>query len=314
MAKLDDSSMGSKLLRLFQILLVDGRRHYQTDLMKQINCSRQTIIRLIMEIEGVIGAHLATDLDKHRRWYQIQSLSRNRLGLESDELRYLSICRDLAAPYLPDQMKKRVDKSIFDISLLLADRTSGEDDKKQGGRFAFYSKGKIDYTPHFEHLEQLVLASNEKRICLVCYKAAGQKKSHEHRFAPKRIISMNSALYVLGATVTEDYASIHHLIHFAVHRIENVVLTDRHIDYSVQDDGAGSFGLPWHEPRSFRIHFREGRAADYVRERQWADNQKFLEQEDGSLVLEITTRSEPELTSWVRSFGDEVLLFESITG
>ncbi len=314
MAKYDESSMGSKLLRLFQLLLVDGRRHFQTDLMRHLNCSRQTIIRLIMEIEGVIGAHLVTGMDRHRRWYQIRSVSRNRLGLDSAELRYLSICRDLAAPYLPDQMKRRVDKSIFDFSLLLAGQEYEEREKIRGRQFAFYSKGKIDYTPHFGHLERLVQAADEKRVCLVRYRAAGQKKAREHRFIPGKIISMNGALYVLGATVAEDCATVRNLIHFAVHRIEDVALTDRRIDFCVPDCDAGTFGLPWHEPRSFRIHFRAGRAADYVRERQWADAQDLIGQDDGSLILEITTRSEPELTAWVRSFGDEVISFGPVPG
>jgi hypothetical protein len=66
-----------------------------------------------------------------------------------------------------------------------------------------------------------------------------------------------------------------------------------------------SFGLPWHEPREFRIRFAPGRAAAYVRERVWADAQRLEEMEDGGLILAITTRSEPELTAWVRSFGDD---------
>lgn len=32
---------------------------------------------------------------------------------------------------------------------------------------------------------------------------------------------------------------------------------------------------------------------------------KITELEDGGIILEITTRSEPELTAWVRSFGEE---------
>lgn len=99
-----------RALRLYQKLLLDGRRHFQSDLAEYLSCSPQTVMRLIAEIEGVIGASLVTGLEKHRRWYQIKSVSRNRLGLEFEELRYLSICRDLAEPYLPEQVKNRVDQ------------------------------------------------------------------------------------------------------------------------------------------------------------------------------------------------------------
>ena len=221
--------MGSKLLRLFQLLMLDGHRHYQTDLQEYLNCSKQTIIRLMGEIENVIGGHLVSGLENRKRWYQIRTIARSRLGLEYEELRYLSFCRDLAVPYLPEQVKKRVDESIFNFSLLMADTAYAHRENVQGSQFTFYSKGRIDYTPHYEHLERLVEGIEEKLVCLVRYKAAGAKQSKEHRFAPKRIVSMNNALYVLGAGVTEDYRSLRHLTNLAVHRIRDVVKTDKSV-------------------------------------------------------------------------------------
>ncbi len=309
MQKLDsDSTTGAKLLRLFQKLMLDGRKHYQADLATFLNCSKQTVMRLIAEIEGVIGASLETGLNRHRRWYQIKAISRNRLGLEFEELRYLSICRDLAAPYLPDQIKKRVDESIFNFSMLMADQGFAEREKAQKQQCAFFSKGRIDYSPHFEHIERLVQAMEGKRICLVRYKAAGKSKAKEHRFAVSRIVSMNNALYTLGAGVTEDFKEMRHLTNLAVHRIKDVILTDKLVPFAIPDADPGMFGLPWHEPRTFRIRFKPGKVADYVRERIWADNQRLEELEDGSLLLELTTRSEPEVVAWVRSFGEDAEL------
>ena len=68
----------------------------------------------------------------------------------------------------------------------------------------------------------------------------------------------------------------------------------------------GDFGLPWHEPKNFCIRFRSGKAAEYVRERIWADEQNLEILDDGGVILQIRTRSEPELMAWVRSFGEEV--------
>lgn len=306
-----DASTATKTLRLYQKLLLDGRKHFQTDLAEYLNCSVQTVMRLIAEIEGVIGACLVTGLERHRRWYQIRSVSRNMLGLDFEELRYLSICRDLAAPYLPKQIKKRVDESIFNFSLLMADTAYAEREKVQKPQFVFHNKGWIDYSPHFKHLESLVNAAEKKHICLVRYKAAGSTQSKEHRFAPHRIVSMNNALYALGAGVTDDLKNLRHFTNLAVHRIEDVTLTDKPILFDIPDSDPAMFGLPWHEPRTFRIRFKPGRVSDYVRERIWADTQKFYEQKDGGVVLEITSRSEPELTAWVRSFGEDAALLPS---
>lgn len=127
MKKIDmDASAGEKLLRLFQKLMLDGRKHFQRDLSEYLQCSPQTVIRLIAEIETVVGAALETGLEKRTRWYRIRAISRNRLGLDYEELRYLSICRDLAAPFLSDKVKQRVDESIFNFSMLLADHDYAE--------------------------------------------------------------------------------------------------------------------------------------------------------------------------------------------
>ena len=118
-----DSTPGTRLLRLFRRLMLDGRKHYQADLAKEFNCSAQTIIRMAAEIEAVVGAGLETGLEQRRRWYQIRSINRSRLGIEFEEVRYLSICRDLVVAVLPKQILERVERTIFELSVLLSDQT-----------------------------------------------------------------------------------------------------------------------------------------------------------------------------------------------
>jgi hypothetical protein len=121
---------------------------------------------------------------------------------------------------------------------------------------------------------------------------------------------MNNALYILGATLVQKTREIKHYNNFAIHRIAGVVLTDVKFDIAMPEIGPNTFGLPWHEPKTFRIRFAPGKASDYVRERIWADHQKLLEMDNGGIILELTTRSEPELMSWVKSFGLEATLEE----
>jgi predicted DNA-binding transcriptional regulator YafY len=139
----------------------------------------------------------------------------------------------------------------------------------------------------------------------VRYKAAGKTEDKEHRFAPGRIVSMNGALYVLGAGVTDNFREIRHLTNMAIHRITDVTLTERKFTFDMPEVEPNTFGLPWHEPKTFRIHFKAGKAAGYVRERIWAEGQMLEDTDDGGVLLELKTRSEPELLAWVRGFGDE---------
>ncbi|MDE5832823.1 MAG: WYL domain-containing protein [Desulfovibrio sp.] len=306
--KLDaDATTAEKALKLYQKLLLDGRRHYQRDLAEWLNCSPQTIIRLIADIESVAGACLVSGLDKRRRWYQIKSVSRNRLGLDFEELRYLAICRDLAAPYLPEEVKERVEHSLFNFSMLMADQEFAEREKIQKNQFAYCAKGWIDYSPFFGILEKLVEAVDENKVCLVRYKAPGGQ-IREHRLAPRRLVAMNNALYVLGAGLTEDFAKVKHLICLAIHRIQAATLTDRTTDFRIPAENLDMFGLPWHGPQKFRIKFRAGKASDYVEERHWSIIEKKMRDEDGGLILEMVSRGRPEVEAWVRSFGEHAEL------
>ncbi|MBQ9405757.1 MAG: WYL domain-containing protein [Desulfovibrio sp.] len=304
-AKMDpDGSPGVKLLRFFRTLLVDSNKHYQADLAAKLHCSPQTILRMASDIERVIGTSLESGLDNRRRWYRIVSNKPNTLGLEFEELRYLSICRDLATPTLPAHIRKRVDDTILTLSVMMHEQDSPE----VTSHFAFFTKGRIDYAPHYAKLETLLRAMQERRVCLVKYKASGKATVREHRFAPDSFISMSQAIYATGALLSEDFSQVRHFTHLAVHRMQAVATMNRYYEGDFPKVADGTFGLPWHEPREYHIHFRAGRAADYVSERIWADQQQLETQEDGSVILHITTRSEPELMAWVRSFGDEASL------
>lgn len=285
--------------------MAEGKKHYLSDLAQELNCSSQTILRLIMVIEAEIGINLKTGKDGIRRWYQIESISRSRLGLEYEELRYLAICRDLASPYLPEQVKKRVDESLLNFSLLMSDNAYAGREGVQKEQFVFFSKGYIDYTKHYNTIEKLLKAIDTQMICLIRYKAAGKSEIKEHKFAPHKFVSMNGTLYCLGATVENNYIKMKHYNSFPIHRIIDIISTDKPMKFEIPDVELNMFGLPWHEPRTFKIQFKAGGSTDYVKERIWAKNQKITECEDGGIILEITTKSEPELTAWVRSFGDD---------
>ena len=90
----------------------------------------------------------------------------------------------------------------------------------------------------------------------------------------------------------------------AIHRIKDVIITDKVLSCPMPEADSAGFGLPWHEPRTFTIRFTP-KVADYIKERVWSDSQISKDLEDGGVELTITTRSEPELMAWVRSFGED---------
>jgi hypothetical protein len=296
-----DATPGDKLLRLFRRLLADGKRHFLSDLAAELRCSPQTASRLLRNIAGIVGDGLEEGFDRRRRWYRLRADSSLCLGRDFAELRCLSLGRKLAAPLLPEPVLRRMDGTIVQLALLMAEPGYGGE---IANRFAFFSKGRIDYDPHMDTIRALLKAAEERRVCLVRYRAPGWTEEKEYRFAARQLAAMSGSLYAFGVDVDEAMIVLRST-HRAVHRITAVTLTEVRHHLDIPEAEAGTFGLPWHEPRSFRIRFTPGRAADYVRERIWADSQEMEDAPDGGLILAITTRSEPELAAWVRSFGPD---------
>lgn len=303
-AKDPDASHAAKLLRLFSKLTVEGKRHYQSDLAEYLDCSAQTVSRLAAEIEAFVGDKLEIGTERRRRYYFLKHQAGMRtLGLEFEELRYLSICHDLASPFLPEQISTRIKNTIFELSTRMAASDFPHRGDTQKQHIGFKPKGYIDYTAHFVSIEKLVSAAHTCNVCLVEYRANARTESQKYFYAPGRIFSMNGALYVQGHQVSKGLAEKERPTSFAIHRIINVTRTDKTFDFDATIDDKGVFGMKWHEPKTYRIRF-DVKAADYVRERIWSEDQKINELEDGGLILELSAVSERELIAWVWSFGD----------
>ena len=300
-----DSTAADKVLRLFRILLSSDQRWFLFHLAEKLNCSSQTVLRLAAVIEREMGESLQTGKEGKFRWFRlIPKAHAGRLQLNVRELRYLEICRDLAEPYLPTQMLQSTDRDLRKLALFLCDESNFPRHERP---FAFFSKGYIDYTPHFDNIELITQAINERMVLKLDYKASGDHEVKRHLFAPHRIAGMNGALYVLGAAVNPDL-SFRFKSFYAIHRIKKVSLSGDHFKFTITDAEDDLFGLPWHEPRTFIIHFKAGKSADYVRERTWSKSQRMRNMANGDLELELTTTAEPELLAWVRSFGTEAEL------
>ncbi|WP_319540972.1 WYL domain-containing protein [uncultured Pseudodesulfovibrio sp.] len=303
-----DSKYGSRLLRMFLKLMVDGKKHIVPDLESEFCCSRNTVVRMAECIEDVLGDQLESGRINRKKYYQIRScFNRRSLGLDFDEIRYLSLCKELAAGVLPKDRLEKIEHTIFNLSCLMSDPDYSRRKDAQHLPVRFNPKGYIDYAPHHESIDKLLMAAREKRVCMVEYKASGETECSARFFAPGRITFMSSALYVEGYKVPSGGSEQGRPTTFAIHRIADVTVTERTFDFDAADREIGAFGLKHHDVKYFRIKFDKG-ASEYVRERIWSTDQKLEEQEDGTVVLEVGTVSEKELMAWVRSFGEQAEL------
>ncbi len=98
-----DANASQKAARLYSKLLFSGRKLFLTDLAKEFECSKPTIMRLIEAIEGSGAGQVERGMQGGRRWYQLPyPLTTPRIGLTGEDVEKLALCRDLMERLLPE--------------------------------------------------------------------------------------------------------------------------------------------------------------------------------------------------------------------
>ena len=67
------SSYGQKLISLFAKLLFTQRSHSLIELSKMLNCSKQTVLRMVGDIRRAYGVDVEEYLEGRRKFYRINS-------------------------------------------------------------------------------------------------------------------------------------------------------------------------------------------------------------------------------------------------
>lgn len=146
---------------------------------------------------------------------------------------------------------------------------------------------------------------------------AGWRQKEQRPFTSS---PLNSSLIRTQSTCTRarpDHPGNHKAPDFdpllAVHRIKKAEIIDRDFEFPKNYDFEKlfnrEFGIIKEEAFEVRIEFT-GWAAKYAAERIWSPDQKITKKKGGTIVMFFTASSEPELISWVLSFGDEAKLLK----
>jgi predicted DNA-binding transcriptional regulator YafY len=101
---------------------------------------------------------------------------------------------------------------------------------------------------------------------------------------------------------------------FAVERIRTLGVLDEHFEPRPMqaEPFPNSLGAFSGRPELVEIEF-QGRAADYVREREWHRSQEVAERADGSILLRLCVCIDLPLRSWILGFGADARVVAPIS-
>lgn len=149
-----------------------------------------------------------------------------------------------------------------------------------------------------------------QHTCVLEYHAFADDVTKKFRIDPLRFFEREGGLY-LFVRVTR-FGDIRVL---AVERIGQIEATDSTFAYPVNFDPEAlldqSFGMCYDDPIEVSIWFSADQAR-YIRERQWAQEQKITERKDGSIELWMKTSGWYDVKKWILSFGSDARLLDPL--
>lgn len=311
--KKHESTATEKALKLLYLLLFTGRAYSLGDLAETLECSRQTVLRLIDQLEAIPGAKFQRRTENRQSYYQIQVLcDRPKVSLTDTELSQLVLCREWMCHLLPEGMRANLEKTAEKAAVLLDDYETRSHALTPLGQGV--AKGRIDYSAFEKILERLMVAIRERQVVEAVYLSPHRDAPKAHVFVPVRVMAFHEALYVRGWTVAErGVPEVQREITLAIHRLQRLQPTRRIVPEGALRvlppvDENGHFGMSRQTaPFEVSAKFRSG-GAKYVRERKWSACDRLEEASDGTVVLTFHAQSELEVVKWILSFGREAEL------
>ncbi len=176
--------------------------------------------------------------------------------------------------------------------------------------FLLDTKMAKSYTGKQEIIDQLTNAMLESRTCYVSYHSFSDDQDKNFRIDPLHFFEHQGGLYLfVKATSFGD------ILKLAVDRINKVEDAGESFEYPEDFDPIESqkqaFGIVSDDPLEVEIWFSADQAR-YIKERQWAEDQEIIEQEDGSIILKMATSGTFEVKRWVLGYGAEAEVLRPI--
>ncbi len=296
------SSSVQKALGLYSLLVTTGRSYSLGRLAMLLDCSKQTVLRLIEEVQMAHDMTFESWIEQRERWFRAHPTSQrqDRSGF-AESLGQLLLFRDLVWHLLPESLRNEITRNQEPLR-----SETLQTDKPR--LTVSHPAGYIDYGPHSGKIETLITAVQEQKACDVVYRAPARKKAKQYRIAPFQLIAHNDALYVRAYLIPKaGHRAYDDSLLFAVHRFIRVKLLDTHHVHRHDPKQDAGYGLVHDNPTRIEVLFSPS-LADYVCERRWSEDQDIRRHRDGSLTLGLTVGNAVEAVAWVLGFSGEATL------
>jgi len=281
------------------------------ELSEELKINRRSVYRLLEFIQE-FGFPIYEDkirLEKKKRWKleatylkKLPNMKLPDINLSLPEIISLYFLKGEERLYKGTEIGKHINSAFNKIGVFAPNGLADKIDKIKT-LFIPFSKFAKDYSGKEKIIESLTEAMLQKKTCHVKYHSFSDNKIKEFKIDPLNFFERKGGLYIF-ARITR-FGDIRML---AVERIQAIELTNDSFVYPDDFDPeaalSSAFDIIYDDPIEAKIWFSAAQAR-YIKERQWAKEQKIKEQKDGSIILEMKTSGFWDVKKWVLSFGAE---------
>lgn len=307
-----DSTSDEKLLKLYMLLLFSRRGYSTNDITKKLNCSKQTVGRLMSRLEKAFPQYVRREKQGRCLYYYFERMATAKnFIIDADGLKKLALLRDLMSSILPCADIDSIERAILTVSSY----SNFKDDLADLNFGARIPKGKINYDLYAEQFEVIQKCLHCKKCCCLSYQKKINGPVKTYNFAPKKIITFGDAMYLSGWILDDNFQVKHDVTTpttLAIHRIKSVEqLNNNSSNYKeVTSYFQENFGFINNSEIKVKVKF-SGNVATYISDRIWSHDQNIIyNDDDDSIILEFYSSSKDEVLSFVLSFGNEAEILE----
>ncbi|MFZ4855685.1 MAG: helix-turn-helix transcriptional regulator [Desulfuromonadaceae bacterium] len=268
--------------------------------------SLQDDFGFVLDEEKLDGGGKRVSLAPHQQ-KRLSEIKVPELSLNMGEVVALHFLRGHAKLFKGTDVGEGIERAFAKLSAFVPEGL-GERLERVRSLFVPSVRFAKDYAGKETLIDTLAESILGQHTCLVEYHAFSDDKTKKYRIDPLRFLERDGGLYLFVRATR--YGDIRVL---AIERIIQIETTDAPFVYPADFDPESlldrSFGMFYDDPLEVKIWFSAGQVP-YIRERQWAQEQKITTRKDGSIVLWMKTSGWYDVKRWVLSFGADARVLE----
>lgn len=300
----------SRQWKLLQCLCESPQGLSVDEIAKEMHCGRRTVLRDLQLFRELDVSLVEEAGARGKKTYRIATKP-GTLSFTYDEVAAVYIGRRFLTPMMGTYFWKAMQGALKKMRACLGTSMIRHLERSVGviEQTAF---GWSDYREAAEIIDELNFAIEEKRQISILYQTFEEQEPSTTTVDPYGIAFHEGSLYLVGFSHKRN-----DIRHWKIDRIQGITVSNDSFptpkDFDLSKHIAKMFGifkesigLPTHLVRiRFQAYF-----AQEAREKHWHPTQRFIDQADGSVILEMNLAELAVLKRWVLGFGRHAEVLE----